>query len=544
MNSCAPTSPRNEFSFRNFYDMPMNRFVIFLLAAFLNAAQLIAAEAAPAPGEDIFAATAPVLQIEVELSRASFRSLQNDARKSVPAIVREGGVTYTNVLVHVKGAAGSFREIDSGNPSLTLNFGKSNSTQLFHGLRKIHLNNSVQDPSLTTYRMCSQLFNDAGIPAARVTNARFKLNGRDCGFYVVVEGFNKDFLKRHFKDGKGNFYDGGFLQDINQPLEKDSGDERKDQPDLKALVEACYVPDRGLRWAAMQKYLDTDRFLTFMALEVILWDWDGYVMKHNNYRIYHDPTTDKLVFLPHGMDQMLENTGGSIYRFPTDGLVARAILETPQGSQLYRERLKKIFAESFKIETITNRFDQLAKRNRDYLAGVDRGYAAHVNRAMANTRNRFVDRWQSVKDQIENEPKPLDFSKPVKITRWRQGQEFGNARHDQPELEGAPALHIVAQGDTSASWRSSVTLEPGRYRFSADVRVANVAPLRDQRGDGAGLRISGSTRRNKISGTAPWTPMQYDFETDGGETTLICELRASKGEAWFNLQTLSIEKLP
>lgn len=502
-----------------------------------------AAAALPDPTAEIFALTAPVLEIQLDLPRSSYRALQQEPRKPVPATLREGGKVYTNVMVHLKGAAGSFRDVNSGEPSFTVSFGKDDSGQRFHGLRKIHLNNSVQDQSCTTYRICSQIFNDAGIPAARVTNARFTLNGRDCGFYVVVEGFTKDFLKRNFKDPKGNLYDGGFLQDITDNLEKDSGDDRKDRPDLRALADACYVPDRGLRWQVMQKYLDTDRFLTYMALEVILWDWDGYPMKHNNYRIYHDPVSDKLVFIPHGMDQMFENSHGSIYRFPVEGLVARALLDTPQGSQLYRERLKTVFAQHCRLERVLTRFDQLARRNREFVEKVNRNYAGRLDQEMAQTRRRIVARWESIQDQIANEPKPLDFSKPVQLTRWRQQQEMGNATQDRVSLEGSPALHIAAQSETTASWRMTVTLEPGQYRFTGQVRTANVNPRRDQSGEGAGLRISGSMRRNKLIATTGWTPMQYEFETGGGDVVLVCELRANKGEAWFKSDSLTLEKL-
>src|SRR5688572_27473372 len=249
----------------------------FFAAAFLfwSAAFTIAAD--KQPGDDIFAPNAPVLRLKVEISPENWRSLERDARKAVPATVREGATVYAKVMVHVKGAAGSFRDINS-NPSLTLNFGKAKEDpdQRFHGLRKIHLNNSIQDQSQSTYCITSMMFNDAGIPAARVTNARFSLNGRDLGMYVLVEGFTRDFLKRHFKDSKGNFYDGGFLQDINTDLERDSGEGEETRSDLKHLTQICMLPDRTKRWGELQKVLDVDRFVDFMVLENFTWDWDGY----------------------------------------------------------------------------------------------------------------------------------------------------------------------------------------------------------------------------------------------------------------------------
>jgi len=70
-------------------------------------------------------------------------------RESVKATIREGEKTYTNVALHLKGAAGSFRPV-SDNPALTLNFDKYVDGQRFHGLSKLSLNNSVQDSTFVS----------------------------------------------------------------------------------------------------------------------------------------------------------------------------------------------------------------------------------------------------------------------------------------------------------------------------------------------------------------------------------------------------------
>src|SRR4051794_31149649 len=482
-------------------------------AVLLMRIAFVATAATNEPGADIFAPNTPVLRIKVEIPNDGWRSLQRDARKPVPATVREGDTVYSNVMVHVKGAAGSFRDISS-NPSLTLSFGKSDPNQRFHGLHKIHLNNSVQDGSQTTYYICSTMFNDAGLPAARVSNARFWLNGRDLGMYVVTEGFTKDFLRRYFKDTRGNLYDGGFCQDINGHLERDSGEGDDTKADLKALAAAANFPDRAQRWAKLQKVLDVDRFVDFMIVENFTWDWDGYPAKPNNYRIYHDPTTDKMVFIPHGMEQMFSEPQGSVWRAQTAGMVARGLIETPEGAKLYHDRVKPVFEKAFRIDAITNRLDQLTERNRKAAQEVGRGFAGNWEGQVRDVRRRIAERWAFVKNQIENEPKPMDFSKPVFVKAWWQQIETGGARLDQPQIEAKPTLHIAANGQSAASWRSKLLLDPGKYRFEAMARAAKLNAARDPKGEGAGIRISGSIqpRRNSIAGDADWTKLQYDFE--------------------------------
>src|SRR4029453_1657486 len=106
-------------------------------------------------------------------------------RETVRATVREGGRVYTNVALHLKGAAGSFRPVDQ-NPAMTLNFDKSVAAQQFHGLDKVSLNNSIQDPTLISEQFCREIFLRAGVPVPRTTHAVVELNGPDVALYVLA----------------------------------------------------------------------------------------------------------------------------------------------------------------------------------------------------------------------------------------------------------------------------------------------------------------------------------------------------------------------
>ena len=54
----------------------------------------------------------------------------------------------------------------------------------------------------------------------RGTHAIVEIAERKMGLYVVKEGFDTYFLKRHFGTAAGTLYDGGFLQEIDQKLKK------------------------------------------------------------------------------------------------------------------------------------------------------------------------------------------------------------------------------------------------------------------------------------------------------------------------------------
>lgn len=322
------------------------------------------------PGEEIFD-NKTVLSFRIEISSNELETLRRDDLKRVRATVREGSNVWDNVGLHIKGGSGSRRSIDD-RPSLTLRFNEFIPSQRFHDLRKIHLNNSVQDRSYMCENICSELFRKAGVPTPRVSYATVSINGLDKGLYVLKEGFTKDMLGIYFKNTGGNLYDGGFLREITDQLENDggSGDNVTDWSDLKALAKAAQEPDAEKRWEKLNRVLGVDRFISYAALEVMTWDWDGYLKNRNNYRVYHDLDTGKLIFFPHGMDQMFWEPQGQI--MPDDwfgSVVALGLIKnTSQGRELYLKRFGEIYTNVLQIQVITNRVNELATLLRPYAA--------------------------------------------------------------------------------------------------------------------------------------------------------------------------------
>jgi hypothetical protein len=390
-----------------------------------------------------------------------------------------------------------------------------------------------------------------------VSYATLSINGRRRQLYVLKEGFTRDMLGIYFRNTRGNLYDGGFLREVTEALENDGGSgDVKDRSDLKALVQAAQEPDPDKRWTELSRVLDVDRFVTYAALEVMTWDWDGYVRNRNNYRVYHDPDSGKMVFFPHGMDQMFwEPTGtGSKTRseaiLPSgwfDPLVAQALIKnTSQGKKLYQKRFGEVFTNVFHIETLTNRVNELAALLRPHLGPEYDGQVKRM-RDLITGRHAFLHRMLS-----EPPPVPLAFASGVaKIEKWEitaTPMDLANAIRDKVEIDGRKALRIFTTTNTAASWRSTVLLTRGKYRFEALARVASVeSQSNTNKGAGAGIRHSGIrvARTNQLDGDSSWLPLTYEFpvQNEEDEVQLLCELRARKGEVWFDLDSLRLVKL-
>lgn len=328
-----------------------------------------------------------IFDIKIDIPPANLESLKNDPHKYVKATVREGSKLYADVGIRLKGS-GSFQPLEK-KPGLTIKFNEFVSGVKFHGHSKLMFDNSQQDPTYLCQTLGGELFRAADVPAPKNNFARLDVNGRDAGLYVMSEAVNKDFLSRYFTRTKGNLYEGSSV-DITDKLEKDSGDESKDQKDLKALVAALKESDPSARLKKASGLLDLDRFISFAATEVFLGHQDGYTLDLNNYRIYNDPGTNQMVFIPHGYDQLFAKPKAPL--FPEwKGLVAKALLETPEGKTKYRDRMAKLMATAFKADNITKKIDELSALVKPAVSR-DATQAQAYDAAIAQLRDRVANR--------------------------------------------------------------------------------------------------------------------------------------------------------
>jgi len=329
-------------------------------------------------------------------------------------------------------------------------------------------------------------------------------------------------------------------------MKRNSGAGPNDWSDLKALAAAAQERDLTKRWQRLQKVLDLDRFFSFLAMEILIGHRDGYSLARNNFRIYHDPATDKFVFLPHGMDILFSRADLPLQP-RLSGLVAQAVMETPEGRQRYRERLAILSTNVFDTALLTRKVD-------DFVANIRPSLAPDEARSLANeadvVKERMVRRAEFVARQLrEPEVRPVRFEQGVaKLSGWRIVDPPAGGKLELAKApDGQPALLIQAGPFTAASWRASLRLEPGRYRFEGNVQTRDVAPLAFGKSKGAGLRVSVArlTKPHQLSGTSPKAPLAVEFTTTkpAEEVELICELRASKGEAWFETDSLRLVQL-
>lgn len=375
-------------------------FVLWLAPVAAIAQPMVAPPPRAITERDAFFRDGKIPTLVLNFDKKNADSLRGEPRKYVKAKLTDGDKVYTDVGVHLKGAAGSWRGFDD-KPGLTINVDKFIDDLQYRGLQKLHLANSVQDPSYLSELICGELFRAAGVPASRIGHALVVIDGRKRGLYYVKEGYDKEFLKHHFKNNLGNFYDGGFLRDIDQPLELiHTKDDVPDRKDLLALVAASREGDPKKRFEKLEMLLDLDCFISYMVVESLVWDWDSYPFKCNNYRLYHDPVKNKITFIPSGMDQMFwEPNGPALPGF--GGMVAQGVISTPEGKKRYFARMREIMKTVFKPEEMVKRLDELEKRVQPALASVDAGASRDYKNQVNRLREGIRQRYKSIDEQLK-----------------------------------------------------------------------------------------------------------------------------------------------
>jgi hypothetical protein len=293
--------------------------------------------------------------------------------------------------------------------------------------------------------------------------------------------------------------------------------------------------------------VDVDSYLRYLALENILTHWDGYSFNRNNYRIYENPVTDRFHFLLHGMDQTLTNTDWDLWRAP-QAAVGAALWRDPAIQTRYNAILMEICEKSLLSKDWLELADQSGNRLLKACAAVDPETAKAYQPRIGEAKEQLRTRLASITRQIQAGNPALLFlpNKPVPLGNRDWTKQVENADADPTQFDGKSCLQIRAQPNATGSWRLSLTLPKGSYRLEASLRVENVVPIQDQKGEGAGLRTSGASRtgKNGLSGTQDWSTVSWDFESQGDLANLVAELRAQSGTLWIDRNSITLTRLP
>jgi spore coat protein CotH len=261
------------------------------------------------PSDEIFD-DQRVPRFDLELGSEAWAALTREPGEYVRANLRYGAELVRDVGVRIKGEA-SLRTLDQ-KAAFKIKFDEFVAGQSFRGLKRLTLNNMMEDPSFVAERLSYHFFRLAGLPAPRCNSALVYVNGVHFGLYSNVESEDKVFLRRWFTSDQGNLYEEGqvdFVPGAADQFDLETNEKLDDRTDLVALIDAVTKATPDTLLADLEPVLDVQQFLHFSAAEAAVNQWDGYaytLFYPNNFRLYHDPSSRKFVFLPWGMDMSMK----------------------------------------------------------------------------------------------------------------------------------------------------------------------------------------------------------------------------------------------
>jgi hypothetical protein len=272
------------------------------------------------------------------------------------------GVTVESIGLRLRGHA-SAQGLD-GKPGFSVKTNEFVKGRNLHGVKKLSLNNEVQDPSWMHEHAAYDLWRRAGIACHRTAFARVRLNGEFRGVYLVSEAYDSAWLAAHFADASGNLYEGVPFHDVTEPdaLELHTNEAANDRSDLEALRDVLLdSPDEDLL-SDLAPLLDLDSFFTYWALESLLWDWDGYVAPGsagpNNFYLYRDPSTGLFTFVPHGADQTFTDATVPVTTAPAAACVlATRLWALPEARLLWAEHVGFVLDGAWDAAALVARVD-------------------------------------------------------------------------------------------------------------------------------------------------------------------------------------------
>ena len=411
-----------------------------------------------------------------------------------PAEVTINGTTAGRGEIRKKGYIGSN---DIRRPALKL---RHNQTTTNHRL-ELTLNNNRQDPSLIRQYLAYEVFRRADVPAPRCAFARVTVNGKELGIYTTLEPINAAFLKQHFPTADGNLYEGGrsdFRSNWVQNFQiKNKRKDRKDTPTPRADLQAATAALEQSRQSqasilpALTAHFDAEEFFRFWAVECLINETDGYAANMNNFYLYNNPATGKLVFIPWGADSTfasrrpLNSVAGDPISVIGVGILAHRLYNSEDGAAKYRSTLRSLLQTAWNEKALLAEVDRLEALLTPALPSSS-SFNANLQSVRRFIKNRRAELTLELGGPVPTlKSKPLELAKRRIVGRFtgkfsttgrnRQNNtaELSGTLWDQPlafreismDLQIPPPTEPSSDGDARIEMQFAATTDTGTRYF-------------------------------------------------------------------------------
>ena len=300
-------------------------------------------------------------QFDLQISDSAMATLagQSSATQAatwVQATITFAGRTYGPIGIDLKGTS-SFEPLDK-KPAFRLSFDKYAKNARFLGLEEILLNNMVSDASMTHERLAYWVGRQlGGMPIERANNSWVTLNGSPLGLYLTLEEPKDQMMERYFSDAAtGSVFTINYADftsaDINNFQLQDGPN---DLTLINGLTSALAMSSAVDAMNAAQTYVNMQEFTLYWAYVVLVGKWGGWPYAPvgeaigANTRIYCDPMTKQIYFVPEGIDDAFLTAD---YDFINEAksVLTKKCAADPSCFQQFSSQLNTILAQAQQLD--------------------------------------------------------------------------------------------------------------------------------------------------------------------------------------------------
>lgn len=222
--------------------------------------------------------------------------------------------TVENVGVRLRGNTSR----NSNKKSFKLSFNTFEPGRKFYDVEKLNLNGEHNDPSIIRSKIAWDHYQQTGLETTRAAHCALYINDVYYGLYISVEHIDEEFLKNHFEDDSGNLWkclwpadltyrgpnasDYHPYYDESRPYELKTNEDIYDYGKLARLITILHDTPPALLPDSLEQVLVVTDVLKYAAMNVLMGNWDDYWFLRNNYYLYHDPSLDRIRFIPYDYD--------------------------------------------------------------------------------------------------------------------------------------------------------------------------------------------------------------------------------------------------
>ncbi|MGD1831448.1 MAG: CotH kinase family protein [Spirochaetaceae bacterium] len=275
-----------------------------------------------------------------EFGSGSSNTMATDDPIFVPVTLEFNDQTWWYVAMRYKGNSSLWGAWQDGNHKLPfrLNFDYYDDVwtviegQAFWGFEKMTFGSCKDDETLIRDVLASETFLEAGIEAARATFCRVYIDVNDgngavyWGLYAMIEDPSDQMLSVQFGSDSGNLYkpDDETYSTLDEDsysssyYDKANNEDEGDWSDIKSFIYTIEDDERSdydlshnnETWQEeIEELFDVDKYLSYLAVNNTIQNWDVYGEKAHNYYLYANPNdSDRFSWFPWDMNESFNSS--------------------------------------------------------------------------------------------------------------------------------------------------------------------------------------------------------------------------------------------